>query len=378
MKALMIIPGKAGAQLVERPEPIITRPDELKIRVLRVGICGTDREAVAGGRAKAPAGATGLVIGHEMVGRVVAVGAKVRNFSPGALVVLTVRRGCGHCLPCAVNRQDMCRTGDYQERGIWGLDGYLAEYVVEQEAFAIAVSPELADLAVLAEPLSIAEKAITEAVQLQVARLPEAQATPDWLFKRRCLVAGLGPVGLLAALALRLRGAEVFGLDVVESHSIRSRWLEGIGGTYLDGRQMTPTRIGAEIGEIELIFESTGVATLEFNLLDALGLNGVYVLTGIPGGERSFELSGSDLIRDLVLKNQLMFGSVNACRDHYRMAVEDLDHARQRWESLINKLITHAYPCEAFSAALQRPGPDEIKAVLEWEPAEPSLDMKNP
>ena len=366
MKTVTIIPARAGATLTDRSEPAINRPDEIKVRVLQVGICGTDREEASGGRSKAPDGASELIIGHEMCGEVVDVGKEVQRFLPGDLVVLTVRRGCGHCLPCAVNRQDMCQSGDYLERGIWGLDGYQAQFVVEQEAFAVAVSRNLSTLAVLTEPLSIAEKAILEAVQIQFARLPDAQATPDWLAGRRCLVAGLGPVGLLAAMVLRLRGAEVFGLDVVDQGSTRPSWLEEIGGRYLDGRQMTPSKIGAEVGEVELIFEATGVAALEFNLLDALSQNGVYVLTGIPGGDRLLELSGGDLVRRLVLKNQLMFGSVNACRDHFAMALDDLDNARLRWGGLANRLITDRHPFEDFAAALGSHGPNEIKTVIEW------------
>jgi len=366
MKVIAVVPGKAGAHLIEKPEPVITRSDEIKVRVIRIGICGTDREESAGGRAKAPEGASELVIGHEMFGQIFEIGSEVRHFNPGDLVVLTVRRGCGHCLPCTMNRQDMCRTGDYQERGIWGLDGYQSEWVVEQEQFAVAVSQELAAIAVLAEPLSIAEKAIAEAVQLQCARLPDARATPDWLAGRRCLVAGLGPVGLLASMVLSLRGAEVFGLDVVDKESTRPSWLKGVGGKYLDGRVMTPNLIGTELGEVDLIFEATGVAALEFNLLEALGQNGIYVLTGIPGGDRELELSGGDLIRRLVLKNQLMFGSVNACKDHFRMALDDLDHARLRWGDMVVNLITHSYSADEFLTALKLHDPNEIKTVIEW------------
>jgi len=94
----------------------------------------------------------------------------------------------------------------------------------------VRVPSELAAVGMLCEPLSIAEKAIDEAVHVQVSRLPDAMASPDWLNGQRCLVAGIGPIGLLAALALRLRGAEVYGLDVVDPKSPRPVWLETIGG----------------------------------------------------------------------------------------------------------------------------------------------------
>ena len=104
MKAIAIVPGTAGSRLVERPEPSITTPDEVKIRMIRVGICGTDREEVSGGRAQAPDGQNELVIGHEMFGQVVSVGSSVTRVKPGDYAVFTVRRGCGECAPCLMNR----------------------------------------------------------------------------------------------------------------------------------------------------------------------------------------------------------------------------------------------------------------------------------
>ena len=366
MKAIAIIPNTTEIHLVDRPEPKISAPDDVKLRVLRVGICGTDREETAGGRSKAPDGQKELVIGHEMFGQVVEVGQSVSRVQPGDYAVFTVRRGCGECMPCRMNRSDMCQTGDYHERGIWGLDGYQTEFVVDKEQYVVKVPSEIASVGVLCEPLSVAEKAIDEALHLQTARIPDAPARPDWLHDRRCLVAGLGPIGLLAALILRLRGAQVYGLDIVDADSSRPKWLEHIGGQYLDGRQVSADKVDDQIGPMELLFESTGVASLEFNLLDALGPNGVYVLTGIPGGERPLQIPGAELIRQLVLDNQAMVGSVNAARDHFQLAVDDLTQARLRWGDHIEKLITHRYPYTEYETALNQHSDSEIKSVIEW------------
>jgi threonine dehydrogenase-like Zn-dependent dehydrogenase len=260
----------------------------------------------------------------------------------------------------------MCRTGEYQERGIWGLDGYQAEFVVDKEQYLVRVPQELQAIGVLTEPLSIGEKAIDEAKRLQSARLPDVAARPGWLFGRRCLVAGLGPIGLLAAMTLRLRGAEVYGLDIVDAGTARPEWLTRIGGHYLDGRQAAPDRVADTIGRMEFILEATGVPGLAFNLMDALAPSGVYVLTGIPGGERPLQIPGPQLIRELVLDNQVMVGSVNAARDHFQMAVEDLEHAYLRWGEHIGRLISHHYPYSEFRAAFGRHPSDEIKAVIEW------------
>jgi threonine dehydrogenase-like Zn-dependent dehydrogenase len=366
MKAIAIVPGTQSVHLADLPEPAIAAPDEIKLRVVRVGICGTDREEVGGGRADAPDGQSELVIGHEMLGRVVEVGSAVKRVQPGDLAVFTVRRGCGQCLPCQMNRSDMCLTGQYHERGIKALNGYQTEFAVDKEQYVVRIPAELEAVGVLCEPLSVAEKAIDEAVRLQTARLPDAGATPNWLHGRPCLVAGLGPIGLLGALVLRLRGATVYGLDVVDAASTRPQWLTAIGGIYLDGRQVKADQVEAQVGAMDLIFESTGVAALEFNLLDALAPGGLYVLTGIPGGERPLEVPGAHLIRQLVLENQLMVGSVNAARDHYQMAVDDLETASRQWGGHVDQLITHHFAYSDYQAAFALSLQDAIKVVIDW------------
>lgn len=366
MKAVVIVPGSTTLRLADRPEPSIMAPADIKVRILEVGICGTDREEAAGGRAIGPDGQQELVIGHEMFGRVVDAGKAVTRVQPGDYAVFTVRRGCGSCLPCAMNRPDMCRTGAYRERGIWRLDGYHTEYVVDREQYVVRVPSALKSVGVLTEPLSVVEKAIDEAVRVQRARLPDAPATPDWLHGRRCLVAGLGPIGLLAALALRLRGAEVFGLDVVGAETARPQWLAAIGGHYVDSRQVPVERMDAVLGPMELILEATGIPALEFNLLDALAPDGIYVLSGIPGGNRPLEVLGAELIRRLVLGNQAMVGSVNAAPGHFQMAVNDLAHAHLLWGDHVEQLITHRYPSAEFEAALRQHSAEEIKSVIEW------------
>jgi threonine dehydrogenase-like Zn-dependent dehydrogenase len=366
MKAIAVVPGTKELHMVDRSEPMITSDNEIKMHVLEVGICGTDRDEATGGRALAQEGQADLVIGHEMFGKVTETGKSVTRVSPGDYAVFTVRRNCGHCLSCMMNRSDMCSTGEYKERGIKGLDGYETEYVVDTEQYVVHIPSQIKAIGVLTEPMSVAEKAIDEAVNVQLNRLPDSHATSKWLHGRRCLVAGLGPIGLLAALALRLRGAEVFGIDVVDTETSRPQWLAGIGGRYLDGRQIKAEDVKKKLGQVDLIFEATGVASLEFNLLDALGQNGVYVLTGIPAGDRPLQIQGSELIRRLVLGNQVMIGSVNASRDHFQMAIDDLQHAWLQWRDHVEKLISHRYPYTDFLAAFQHHSQDEIKVVLEW------------
>ena len=361
MQAIALKPGTQDVHMIDRPEPKISAPDEIKLKIVRVGICGTDREEASGGRARGPDGEPELVIGHEMFGQVVEVGQDVRRVKAGDYAVFTVRRGCGRCPACRVNRPDGCRTGDFRERGIWRLDGYETEYVIDHAPYVVPVPPELEAEGVLTEPLSVVEKALDV-----VARVQRARVSGAGLAGRRCLVAGLGPVGLLAAMLLRLRGAEILGLDVVDAGSARPLWLAGIGGRYVDGRDIPVARLADSFGPLDLVVEASGVPEVAADLPLALRPGGACVLTGIPRGHQSIPIPESALLRRLVLANLLVVGSVSAALGHFQMAVADLARARRRWGEHLVRLITHRRPFTEFGGVLVQHPPDEIKTVLEW------------
>jgi len=364
MKAISIIPGKGEARLRSFAEPLIEDNHGVKIKILEVGVCGTDRDEVMGGRADAPGGSTDLIIGHEMFGQVVEAGPSVTTIAPGDFAVLSVRRGCGKCVPCLNNRSDMCYTGTYKERGIKGLHGYQTEFVVDHEQYVVHVPEYLRPVGVLAEPLSVAEKAVDEALSIQAARLPGFDQ--EWIVGRRVLIAGIGAIGLLAALILRLRGAHVFGLDIVPPETLRPKILGSIGGRYIDSRTVSADTIDERIGEMDLILEATGVADLGFNLIDALGVNGVYVMTGIPGEQRPVCFNGASVMAQMVLKNQVILGSVNASPKHFSMAIRDLAAIQNKWPSLPAALITRRIDHGNFIQALDFRSQDDIKTVVEW------------
>jgi glucose 1-dehydrogenase len=176
----------------------------------------------------------------------------------------------------------------------------------------------------------------------------------------------VGAVGLLAAFALRLRGAQVYGLDIVDEDTPRPQILKEIGGHYVDGRKIETVDLDKEIGHMDFIFEAAGFAELQIELIDALATNGIYVSTGIPGGERPIKIDGAALMRQLVLKNQVVLGSVNASPEHFKLAVEDLNGIMKQWPDQILRMITGKVPFSNFEAALKA-SPDEIKVVVEWE-----------
>lgn len=350
------------------PLPVITQPGQLKLKILEIGICGTDREQVVAGYGEMPQGTNRLVIGHEMFGEVVEVGADVKEFAVGDYAVLTVRRGCGQCAPCLSNRSDLCYTGLFSERGIKGYHGFETEYVVDEQQYAVKVPRELRSVGVLTEPLSVVEKAIEEAVTIQTARLPQ-EKEGSWLIGKKALVAGLGPIGLLAALALRLRGAEVLGLDIVDETSKRPEILRKAGGRYIDGRRTDTNKLDEQLGQIDFILEATGVAQLSFELIDALGVNGIYVMTGIAHGERPVCITGAQIMQQMVLMNQIIMGSVNASTVHYAQAVNDLQRAKAKWGNLVDEIITTRMPYQQFREALELRAQDDIKTVLVWDKA---------
>lgn len=366
MKAISLVPGTKNVHITDWDEPKIENPTQLKVKVLQVGICGTDREEVAGGRADAPSGEKELVIGHEMLGTVMEVGDKVKNFKKGDLVVIMVRRPCNLCDPCKKGCSDMCQTGEYTERGIKGRHGFDTEIVVDEEEYMIKVPASLKGLAVLTEPTTVVEKAIDHATRLQVARLPVDPDPKKWLMGKTALVAGLGPIGLLAAMVLRLRGAKVLGMDVVDPESLRPKILEGLGGKYIQGSGKNMRDLEKTHGQMDFIIEAAGIPKLDFELIDFLGINGIYVLTGVPGDEHALNVDAGRLMKQLVLKNQIMFGSVNAGKAHFEQAVKDLEEARVKWPGIIEKMITSKTKYTEFDEVLTHRKADEIKAVIEW------------
>lgn len=365
MKAIATVPGSGALELIEREEPEITTPDDVKLNITRVGICGTDREIAHGGRADAEPGQRELVLGHEMLGQVAEVGEAVTGVKVGDLALFIVRRDCGLGLPCCADRSDQCFSGRYTERGIKARDGYMTELVVDKEKYLVKVPDDLGDLAVLTEPLSVGEKAIDEALKIQVARIPGA-AYDAFLEGKKVLVAGLGPIGMLLAFALRLRGAEVWGLNRSGNDDPAAQLLTEIGGHHLNGRELDVYDLDRKPGPFDLIFEATGAAQLEFDLIDALGVNGAYVITGIPPADREVALKGGELMQQLVLNNQVILGTVNASKAHNEQALRDLQACRERFGDAIDRVITHVVPYSDFANVILESTPGEIKTVLDF------------
>jgi threonine dehydrogenase-like Zn-dependent dehydrogenase len=280
---------------------------------------------------------------------------------PGDLVVPMVRRPCphAHCTACRAGRQDFCFTGDYRERGIQSLPGFMSEVVVEEETYLVPVPRALRDVAVLVEPLTIAEKALIQLWQLQ-ERLPWGcphRPGKDHGHCRRAVVLGAGPVGLLGAMALRLADFETVVYSREPGPNEKSALAEAIGASYLSSEQVPPGELGARVGPIDLVYEAAGASQVAFETMQALGPNSVFVFTGVPGRKAPVQVDTDLWMRNLVLRNQIVFGTVNAGRDAFEAAVRDVAAFRERWPGALRALISGRHPLEAHrELLLGRPG----------------------
>ena len=363
MKAILFDPTTKELRLGEHLEPRIQNADEVKLKVIEVGICGTDRHIAQG--ATPPPDEKELIIGHEMFGKVVEIGRSVSEFRVGDFAVVTVRRGCESCISCRSDRPDMCYLANYTERGIKGRHGFQCEYVVDHEKNLIKVPDSMQTCGVLCEPMSVIEKAIEEIITIQKNRL-DGWSIPKNFQKKQVLVVGVGPIGLLACIALKLRGFQVFAQDIVPADSARAKLVEELGCIYIDGRMIKHQDFPREFGPMEIIVEAAGVAEINFQLLYALSNNGGCVLTGIPDPNANFPIAGGHLMQNLVLKNQVLLGSVNAGKKHWELAIQDLQEAQKKWPETIAKLITSRVSYHQFKEAISNCSEGEIKTVITW------------
>ena len=371
MRAVGLVPKTGKLEVIDVAQPAIQQPDQVLLQMLEVGVCGTDREIARGELGAAPHDHDHLIIGHESLARVAAVGSQVREVREGDLVVATVRRGCGRCPSCLHGAVDFCTTGEYIEHGIKQLNGFMTEYVVDQAQFLIPLPAELRAIGVLLEPLTVGEKAIEQALRI-LRRLPfppgqldRDHSAADWGVGLRALVAGSGPISMLGAMILRAHGAEVTVIDRSDDDNLTTKLIHKIGAKHLNGANIATEGLDDQLGQVDLIFEATGAAGFSFNLIDALGVNGVYVFTGIPGGDKTETVPAASLMRQLVLNNQAIFGSVNASQQNFVQGVADLGRFRTLWGDAVDSLITGRVALEQFMDAIQPPVKGGIKSIVE-------------
>lgn len=351
MRALTVQPGRAQSLALASIAPPLRDPGKLLVRCLQIGVCGTDADIVAGHYGEAPPGQAHLVLGHECLGEVIEA-VDAGGFRPGDLVVGFVRRPDPvPCENCAAGEWDMCRNGRYTERGIKAADGYAAEHFLLSPDFAIKLPPSLRSVGVLLEPTSVVAKAWD-----QIFKIGNRS---NWQ-PRHVLITGAGPVGLLAALLGKQRGFEMHIFDR-NATGPKPDLARALGATYHSGDlSALPLRP-------DIIIECTGAAPVIIDSFARLASNGILCLAGLSSGHHDVDLDLAALGSRLVLENNLIFGSVNANRQHYRQAADALEQAPCAWlEGLITRRVGLADWQQAFE---RRPG--DIKTVIEFTLEEP-------
>jgi glucose 1-dehydrogenase len=336
MKAIAVYPGKPNSMhLREVPKPAL---DEVPcgrgvlVRLLRCGVDGTDKEINAAEYGNAPPGDDYLIIGHESLGRVEQVGPNVTKFRPGDLVVATVRRR-GSSIYDQIGTYDMTTDEVYFERGVNLRHGFLTEYYVDDPEYIVRVPEGLRDVAVLTEPLSVAEKGIIQAHEIQ-------RRLRVWR-PHKAAVLGAGTIGLLATMLLRLRGLEVTTFGLTTPPYLNSELIEALGARYVSTAGMSLREAAPQFGPFDIIFEATGFSPLVFEAMEVLGKNGVLVLASVTGGNRKAEVPADTINLGFVLGNKVMVGTVNANREYFEAAITHLAQCEAQWPGWASRLLTH-------------------------------------
>jgi glucose 1-dehydrogenase len=336
IKAIAVHPGKPGSiHLEDVPKPSLDQvPDGrgVLVRVLRVGVDGTDKEINAAEYGAAPEGDDFLIIGHENFGVVEAVGPNVPDtIKPGGYVVASVRRP-GSSIYGKIGLQDFTTDDVYYERGINLLHGYLTEYYVEDSHFVFPLPETLNEVGVLLEPTTVAEKGLNHAYEIQ-RRLKVWEP-------RKALILGSGTIGLLMALGARLRGLELTVASLPKPPDRNSDLVEELGGAYASTQEKSLAEISEQRGPFDLIMDATGFSPIIWEAAEVLGKNGVLVLSSITGGDRRAEIRSDRINQSFVLGNKVMVGTVNASPNDFRTGVDDLIKAQALFPGWLDQLLT--------------------------------------
>ena len=366
MKAVGVFPVERRYEVIDHPEPKLSASGQVKLRMLEVGVCGTDKEIVSFEYGNPPEGEHYLILGHEALAEVVDVMDGVKGLKPGDLAVPTVRRPCGvaTCVACNHSRQDFCYTGHFTERGINGRHGFMAEYIVENDVNLNAVPSALRPVAVLVEPLTIAEKGMAQYWSVQT-RLPFSIAEPGQPrgTGQRAVVLGGGPVGLLGAMKLVLEGFDTYVYSLSPKGSDLPGMTASFGAKFVPAETVTIPQLGEMVGNIDVVYEATGVSGLAYNVMKVLGSNGAFILTGVPALHGPKPVDIDQIMRDQVLKNQVVIGTVNAGKQTFADAITDLTEFYRRWPKSVASLITSRFPIDNVKEPLSGTVPG-IKSII--------------
>jgi len=350
MRALAVTPGVKYSIRLDEIDPPTPSSSQALLKVKEIGICGTDLDINQGFYGEAPPGSNYLVTGHESLATVESILGNAHGISRSDLVVPTVRRP-DSCMNCLKGESDMCLTGNYREHGIKRLHGFGSEFAVSDVQFLVKVPSKLADVAVLLEPMSVAEKGVYQAFKIQERML--------WKPKR-VLILGAGPVGLLTTYLLRLKGLEVVVTATRAKDSAKARLAQRAGAVYVNTMEQ-PLQ---SLGKFDLIMEETGSAQVAMQATSMLNTNGIMCFLGIYSSTTAPEDIG-EFYKDVVLGNKTFFGSVNANISYFRMGLKDFAEIEKRFNGILRDTISARIPPEEYQKAYAQ-NKDSIKTVIRF------------
>jgi glucose 1-dehydrogenase len=358
--AIAAFPGSTRPTIVTLDEPLSPAAGEVLCRTLELGVCGTDREILHSANPWLPPGEKFLVLGHECLGEVLAIGPGVTEYQPGDLVVPAVRRP----KPGESRRLDYLPLGKFTERGIWSEHGFSAPRWLDRREHLYRVPRQIASLAVFAEPLAVAEKGANEAHTLQNARLGEQvwNANPP-----RALVTGMGPIGFAAVLAAAARGWLVTMVGRDEPDSFRACLATELGAAYIPTGKMTWEPADVERDGFDLCLECTGSDDIMLAAAGTLRSCGIMVWLGSTRLPEPASRNVAKLMRDGLIRNHLHIGTVNAAPRDFQDALAHLAQLQQTHARQLSSLFTARVKLEESLWHYEHRQPQGIKTVVMFD-----------
>jgi threonine dehydrogenase-like Zn-dependent dehydrogenase len=358
MLAISAHPGSTQPQLIDVPQPREPAAGEVLCRTLELGVCGTDRDILHSAAPWCPPGEERLILGHECLARIEAVGSGVGDYRPGDLVVPVVRRAFAG----QPRRVDLLPFGPFTERGIYRQHGFSQPLWLDRPEFLFRVPAEIADLAVLTEPLAVSEKGVNEALLLTRARLGDVAWSEAAL---PCvLVTGMGPIGFMAVLAAIARGWQVTMLGRDEPGTFRATLVDRLGGRYRPMQATDFQPADVELSGYDLCLECTGSDDV---MLQATGLVrscGVIVWLGSMRRPQPAMHNVQRLMRDSLVRNHIHLGCVNAAPRDFTDALAHLAQLKHTHAAELAALITARVRPEDSLWHYTHRQPQGIKTVL--------------
>ncbi|MFN3974453.1 MAG: alcohol dehydrogenase catalytic domain-containing protein [Dehalococcoidia bacterium] len=372
MQSIVINPARVrwDPRLEEAPLPPHPRTRQGLVQVEQVGICRMDNLFLSH-RTGSPPDPQRWVVGHEMVGRVTASGRETRRIRAGDWVVPVLRRSCRMCSSCLANAPDECTTNLYEEPGLHRAHGWASQWRVEQEEHLVVVSPAIADIALLTEPLALSTKGAQQLSVIQRRTIAYCRHfehrwdQPHWAKDKHFVVAGASPLTVLTALYLRSLDATVslYPTQPLPNDLAPAITTEKVNIVTPQGDSPPAEQVDRADG----LIDTSGNSALVASLISAVYTNGVTVFLSpfAPAGGRGHDPALANMASEALRRNIVMLPCYRPGRPHLELAVQWLDDARKRRGFPFHLLLDQASPPDKF-AHLAQTLPPWRKGLITW------------